>query len=189
MACVRSAFRSRRSGCSGLSRRPTGSREILLHFRRDRAVGESFFRKWVLMGRRWISFGKQEVGAFSVRYIGLFIFSHPAEGRLGKDCGRSHPPCGGGRYGSSRDEAAACEYPVIYFADILSKGFVVEELFYGWIYTEIRIVLRYIYSDFLIIACTYRPVWVRRVGQTPCQWLLPRRANTRIRFFRCIQPV
>lgn len=61
-----------------------------------------------------------------------------------------------GRYGSSRDEAAVCEFPVIYFADILSKGFVIEELFYGWIYTEILIVLRYIYSDFLIIARTYK---------------------------------
>lgn len=61
-----------------------------------------------------------------------------------------------GRYGSSRDEAAVCEFPVIYFADILSKGFVIEELFYGWIYTEIRIILRYIYSDFLIIARTYK---------------------------------
>lgn len=60
-----------------------------------------------------------------------------------------------GRYGSSRDEAAVYEFLVIYFADILSKGFVIEELFYGWIYTEILIVLRYIYSDFLIIACTY----------------------------------
>lgn len=61
-----------------------------------------------------------------------------------------------GRYGSSRNEAAVCGFPVIYFVDILSKGFVIEELFYGWIYTEILIILRYIYSDFLIIARTYK---------------------------------
>ena len=60
-----------------------------------------------------------------------------------------------GRYGSSRDEAAVDKFAVVCIADILSKGFVIEELFYGWIYTEIRIILRYIYSDFLIIACTY----------------------------------
>ena len=60
-----------------------------------------------------------------------------------------------GRYGSSRDEAAVYEFAVVCIADILSKGFVIEELFYGWIHTEIRIVLRYIYSDFLIIACPY----------------------------------
>ncbi len=51
--------------------------------------------------------------------------------------------------------AAVNKFAVVCIADILSKGFVIEEFFYGWIYTEIRIILRYIYSDFLIIACTY----------------------------------
>lgn len=76
-----------------------------------------------------------------------------------------------GRYGSSRDEAAVCEFPVIYFADILSKGFVIEELFYGWIYTEILIILRYIYSDFLIIARTYNRGKTIKIFSKPCKLL------------------
>lgn len=59
-----------------------------------------------------------------------------------------------GRYGSSRDEAAACEFPVIYFADILTEGSVIEKPCHGRIHSKILVVSCYILSDLLKIVRT-----------------------------------
>lgn len=61
-----------------------------------------------------------------------------------------------GRYGSSRDEAAVDEFAVVCIADILSKGFVIEDLFYGWVYTKSDCSPLLLFPEFPILPCTYK---------------------------------